>query len=84
MPRPPSAPCSGIPAVRKKITELEGTLLTLQQDAGVPRVTLQLHPTIQALVSEARSLIGPAALTVRERHLPNWSDFRPRVLMWKV
>ena len=43
---------AGIPAVRKKMAELEVSLQNLQQNMDIPTVVLQIHPMIQAVVSE--------------------------------
>ncbi|QDS73112.1 Dynein heavy chain, cytoplasmic [Venturia effusa] len=44
----------GIPATRKKITELELALMNLQQNIEIPTPTLHLHPVIQIAVDEAQ------------------------------
>ncbi|ORY81439.1 dynein heavy chain, cytosolic [Protomyces lactucae-debilis] len=44
---------TGIPNTRKKIAELELSLLHLQQNTEIPRIVLVPHPTIQKLVNDA-------------------------------
>lgn len=44
---------SGIPATKKRFAELELSLLHLQQNIDIPRVSLSLHPIIQHALDEA-------------------------------
>lgn len=45
---------SGIPGAKKRLAELELSLLQLQQNAEIPQLSLPLHPTIQRAVDEAQ------------------------------
>jgi dynein heavy chain 1, cytosolic len=45
---------TGIPAVRKKMAELEVSLLNLQQNRDIPTVMIQLHPAVQTIVTVVR------------------------------
>jgi dynein heavy chain 1 len=43
----------GIPVTKKKLAELELSLLHLQQNIEIPELFLSLHPIIQAAIDEA-------------------------------
>jgi dynein heavy chain 1 len=43
----------GIPMAKKKITELELSLLHLQQNVEIPEISLNIHPIVQKAVEEA-------------------------------
>ncbi|RIA96574.1 dynein heavy chain [Glomus cerebriforme] len=47
----------GIPMAKKKITELELSLLHLQQNVEIPEISLNIHPIVQKAVEEARKRI---------------------------
>ena len=42
-----------VPSVQKKISELEVSLLHLQQNIDIPDIQLAIHPEISALVQKA-------------------------------
>ncbi|CAB4481707.1 unnamed protein product [Rhizophagus irregularis] len=44
----------GIPMAKKKITELELSLLHLQQNVEIPEISLNIHPVVQKTVEECR------------------------------
>ena len=44
----------GVPGTKKKIAELELSLLHLQQNIEVPDILLQLHPVVQSAIEESR------------------------------
>ncbi|KAL7268764.1 dynein heavy chain [Rhizina undulata] len=44
---------TGIPVTKKKLAELELSLLHLQQNIEIPELSLALHPVVQAAVDEA-------------------------------
>ncbi|EMR09626.1 hypothetical protein PNEG_02210 [Pneumocystis murina B123] len=44
---------TGIPAAKKKIAELELSLLDLQQDIEIPNISLTIHPEVERFVLEA-------------------------------
>jgi len=46
----------GLPDARRRLAELELTLLQLQQNVEIPQVILPLHPEIQAAIDRATSL----------------------------
>jgi hypothetical protein len=41
---------------KKKITELELSLLHLQQNVEIPEISLNIHPVVQKTVEEASNL----------------------------
>lgn len=61
---------TGVPGARKKLAELQASLLQLQQNIEIPELTLPLHDVVQATLDEAHAqgvkpsveLIGPAVL----------------------
>lgn len=46
---------AGIPVTKKKLAELELSLLHLQQNIEIPELFLQLHPIVQSAVDEAHA-----------------------------
>jgi len=46
----------GIPMAKKKITELELSLLHLQQNVEIPEISLNIHPIVQKTVEKASNL----------------------------
>lgn len=44
---------TGVPATKKKIAELELSLLHLQQNIDIPELHMQLHPEVEAAIHEA-------------------------------
>ncbi|CAN6639183.1 dynein heavy chain, cytoplasmic [Trichomonascus vanleenenianus] len=60
---------SAAPSARKKITELELSLLHLQQNAEVPELTLSLHPYIAKAIEVAEEKMQPAIEAVPEQLL---------------
>ncbi|KAI9851336.1 MAG: hypothetical protein M1838_003977 [Thelocarpon superellum] len=46
---------TGIPGTKKKLAELELSLLHLQQNIEIPELALPLHPVVQAAVDEAQA-----------------------------
>ncbi|KAB8342928.1 hypothetical protein FH972_022525 [Carpinus fangiana] len=46
---------SGIPGAKKKLAELELSLLQLQQNAEIPQLSLPLHPVIQYALEQANA-----------------------------
>lgn len=49
----------GIPMAKKKLAELELSLLHLQQNMDIPEVSLNIHPVIARAVEECRRNQGP-------------------------
>lgn len=47
---------TGIPVTKKKLAELELSLLHLQQNIEIPELSLALHHVVQTAVDEVRSL----------------------------
>ena len=46
---------TGIPITKKRMTELELSLLHLQQNVEIPELSLSFHPVVQAALEEAQS-----------------------------
>jgi dynein heavy chain 1, cytosolic len=44
----------GIPMAKKKIAELELSLLHLQQNVDIPEIHLEIHPIVQQAVLKCR------------------------------
>jgi dynein heavy chain 1 len=44
----------GIPMAKKKIAELELSLLHLQQNVEIPEISLSIHPVVQQAIDEVR------------------------------
>lgn len=42
----------GIPMAKKKIAELELSLLHLQQNVEIPEISLNIHPVVQRAIDE--------------------------------
>ena len=42
----------GIPMAKKKIAELELSLLHLQQNVEIPEISLSIHPAVQRAIDE--------------------------------
>jgi hypothetical protein len=58
----------GIPMAKKKITELELSLLHLQQNVEIPEISLNIHPIVQKTVEKVNinilfRRIGPSRVT---------------------
>lgn len=60
---------SGIPVTKKKLAELELSLLHLQQNIEIPQLSLTLHPAIQAAVDEATAKGTRVTLDLIPSHL---------------
>ncbi|KAI6112760.1 hypothetical protein F5141DRAFT_1272528 [Pisolithus sp. B1] len=60
----------GIPMMKKKFTELELSLLHLQQNIEIPETHLIIHPIIQWAVEQAQAAnVQPNILFIPARHL---------------
>jgi dynein heavy chain 1 len=66
---------TGIPVTKKKLAELELSLLHLQQNIEIPELFLALHPTIQRAIDEATKKNTRPTLDLIEAHLLQDSSF---------
>jgi len=66
---------SSAPDTKKKLAELEHSLLQLQQNVEIPKVTLPLHPEIQAALQKAAGTGTPASFDTIPREVRADSDF---------
>ena len=88
----------GIPMAKKKITELELSLLHLQQNVEIPEISLNIHPVVQKTVEQAEQegkhvfvdMIDQALLTDLmflnnlQGDVNGWIKKLKRLLSWAV
>ncbi|OLL22334.1 Dynein heavy chain, cytoplasmic [Neolecta irregularis DAH-3] len=60
---------TGIPVTKKKIAELELSLLHLQQNVEIPEISLNFHPILQAAIEEALSSNRKPSLSLVPQNL---------------
>ncbi|KAJ3336987.1 hypothetical protein HDU93_001788 [Gonapodya sp. JEL0774] len=69
----------GIPAAKKKIAELELSLLNLQQNVDIPDVSLTIHPAVSRAVTACREASKRPVVDALGSDLTNDSGFLNRV-----
>ncbi|KAK7206778.1 dynein heavy chain, N-terminal region 1-domain-containing protein [Myxozyma melibiosi] len=70
---------TGIPATKKRLTELELSLLHLQQNIEIPQLTLTFHPAIQQVLDKATKLDTTPTLDFFSPELLNDAKFLNQV-----
>jgi len=65
----------GIPMAKKKIAELELSLLHLQQNVDIPDITLNIHPIVQRAVEKCKQEAKRVTVDVIDPQLLSDSSF---------
>ncbi|KAF8477357.1 dynein heavy chain, N-terminal region 1-domain-containing protein [Kalaharituber pfeilii] len=66
---------TGIPVTKKKLAELELSLLHLQQNIEIPELSLTLHPVVQKAIDQAKQTGTRATIDLIPPHLLNDTAF---------